>query len=92
MTFKPISTEINPGGTAETVSISLAGDGSNGVSVAALHTLRDQVLPSTLGQVNGVDAADQRDTIDPDVATPLTIEDWLSGTDPSLALLATHGP
>ena len=55
--FKPISTEINPGGTAETVSISLAGDGSNGVSVAALHTLRDQVLPSTLGQVNGVDAA-----------------------------------
>jgi len=55
--FKPISTEINPAGTAETVSISLAGDGSNGVSVAALHTLRDQVLPSTLGQVKGVDAA-----------------------------------
>ena len=55
--FRPISTEINPAGTAETVSISLAGDGSNDVSVAALHTLRDRVIPSTLGQVDGVDAA-----------------------------------
>ena len=49
--FKPISTEINPAGTAETVSISLAGDGSNDASVAALHTLRNTVIPSTVGQV-----------------------------------------
>ncbi|MGH3049809.1 MAG: MMPL family transporter [Gaiellaceae bacterium] len=55
--FKPISTEINPAGTAETVSISLAGDGSNDASVAALHTLRNQVIPSTVGQVRGLDAA-----------------------------------
>ena len=55
--FKPISTEINPAGTVETVSIALAGDGSNGTSVAALHTLRNTVIPSTVGQVGGVDAA-----------------------------------
>jgi RND superfamily putative drug exporter len=55
--FKPISTEINPAGTVETVSIALAGDGSNDASVAALHTLRNNVIPSTVGQVKGVDAA-----------------------------------
>ena len=55
--FKPISTEVNPAGTVETVSIALAGDGSNGTSVAALHTLRNTVIPSTVGQVGGVDAA-----------------------------------
>jgi uncharacterized membrane protein YdfJ with MMPL/SSD domain len=55
--FKPISTEINPAGTVETVSIALAGDGSNDASVAALHTLRNNVIPSTVGHVKGVDAA-----------------------------------
>jgi RND superfamily putative drug exporter len=55
--FKPISTEINPAGTAETVSIALAGTGDDGASNAALKTLRDRVIPSTVGQVKGVDAA-----------------------------------
>ncbi len=55
--FKPISTEINAEHTAETVSISLAGDGSNGVSVAALHTLRDRLIPASLGRLTGIDAA-----------------------------------
>ena len=55
--FKPISTEVNPERTAETVSISLAGNGSNGVSVAALQTLRDRLIPGTLGHVDGVDVA-----------------------------------
>jgi uncharacterized membrane protein YdfJ with MMPL/SSD domain len=55
--FTPISTQINPAGTAETVSIALAGDGSNDTSMAALHTLRNEVIPSTVGQVRGVDAA-----------------------------------
>jgi RND superfamily putative drug exporter len=55
--FEPISTEINPTRTVETVSISLQGDGSNKRSVAALQTLRDKVIPSTLGSVAGVDTA-----------------------------------
>jgi RND superfamily putative drug exporter len=55
--FKPISTEINPAGTAETVSISLAGTGDNDASIAALKTLRDRVIPATVGQVKGLEAA-----------------------------------
>jgi RND superfamily putative drug exporter len=55
--FQPVSTEINPGRTVETISISLAGDGSNGASVAALHTLRDRVIPASVGGIPGVEAA-----------------------------------
>jgi RND superfamily putative drug exporter len=55
--FEPVSTEINPARTVETVSISLQGDGSDGASVAALQTLRDQVIPATVGSVPGVDVA-----------------------------------
>ena len=49
--FEPISTEINPARTVETVSISLQGNGSNGASVTALQTLRDRVIPASLGGV-----------------------------------------
>ena len=35
--FEPISTQVNPEGTVETVSIALAGNGSNEASVAALR-------------------------------------------------------
>jgi RND superfamily putative drug exporter len=55
--FEPISTEVNPRHTVETVSIALQGDGSNGKSAAALRTLRQQVIPSTVGRVQGVEAA-----------------------------------
>jgi uncharacterized membrane protein YdfJ with MMPL/SSD domain len=55
--FEPISAEVNPAHTVETVSISLQGDGSNGRSVAALETLRDRVIPSALGSLPGVDTA-----------------------------------
>ena len=55
--FEPISTELNPAHTVETVSISLQGNGSNEKSAAALRTLRQQVIPATLGTVPGVDTA-----------------------------------
>jgi RND superfamily putative drug exporter len=55
--FEPISTEINPARTVETVSIALQGDGSNKASVAALQTLRDRVIPGSLGGIPHVDAA-----------------------------------
>ncbi len=55
--FEPISTDVNPARTVETISISVQGDGSNGASVAALKTLRDRVLPTTVGQVPGVETA-----------------------------------
>jgi uncharacterized membrane protein YdfJ with MMPL/SSD domain len=55
--FEPIATEINPARTVETVSIPLQGDGSNQRSVDALATLRDRVIPATVGGVSGVEAA-----------------------------------
>jgi uncharacterized membrane protein YdfJ with MMPL/SSD domain len=55
--YEPISTEVNPDRTVETVSVSLQGDGSNGASVKALDTLRNRVIPATLGKVPGVEAA-----------------------------------
>jgi len=55
--FEPISTEVNSKKTIETVSIAMQGNGSNGASVKALETLRERVIPSTLGAVSGVKAA-----------------------------------
>ncbi|HZQ64664.1 MAG TPA: MMPL family transporter [Gaiellaceae bacterium] len=55
--FQPISRDVNPAHTVETISISLQGDGSNGASVTALKTLRDKVIPSTVGSVRGVETA-----------------------------------
>jgi uncharacterized membrane protein YdfJ with MMPL/SSD domain len=55
--YEPISTEINPSGTVETVSIPLRGDGSDAASVTALQTLRNHVLPQTLGTAHGVEFA-----------------------------------
>jgi len=55
--YEPISTEVNSKKTIETVSIAMQGNGSNGASVKALETLREHVIPSTLGTVSGVKAA-----------------------------------
>ncbi len=40
----------------------------------------------------GVATADPRQTIDPDLAAPLTAEAWAAGIDPVLAALAAEGP
>src|SRR5581483_10445523 len=55
--FEPISVDVNPARTVETISISLAGDGSNAASVSALKTLREEVIPATVGRMDGVEAA-----------------------------------
>ncbi|HEY7421935.1 MAG TPA: MMPL family transporter [Gaiellaceae bacterium] len=55
--FEPISTEVNPAHTVETVSIALQGNGTDAASTAALQTLRQHVIPTTVGRVHGVEAA-----------------------------------
>jgi RND superfamily putative drug exporter len=55
--FEPISAEVNPDRTVETLSISMQGDGSDARSVAALQTLRDRVIPATVGRLPGVETA-----------------------------------
>jgi uncharacterized membrane protein YdfJ with MMPL/SSD domain len=49
----PISVEVNPSHTVARVTIPLAGNGTNSKSTGALHTLRDRILPDTIGKVPG---------------------------------------
>jgi RND superfamily putative drug exporter len=53
---EPVTTSISPDKTVAAVSIPLDGNGTDEVSEAALATLRDDVIPSTVGSVNGVEA------------------------------------
>ncbi len=53
----PIQVEASRDGTLATVEIPLAGDGSDDTSTAALATLREELLPATVGQLDGVEYA-----------------------------------
>jgi uncharacterized membrane protein YdfJ with MMPL/SSD domain len=55
--FGPVETKVNPSHTVARVEIPLAGDGENKTSMAALATLRQTVLPATLGKAAGVEYA-----------------------------------
>ncbi len=49
----PIEVEANKAHTVARVTIPLAGEGTDKTSNAALQTLRDDVLPATIGKVSG---------------------------------------
>jgi len=53
----PVTVAPAAQGRALIVSVPLAGDGSDGTSIAALQVLRNQALPATLGRVGGVSYA-----------------------------------
>jgi uncharacterized membrane protein YdfJ with MMPL/SSD domain len=53
----PIEIEASRDNTVATVDIPLAGSGTDSVSKDALSTLRDELLPQTVGQVDGVEYA-----------------------------------
>ena len=50
----PIEIETNRDGTAVKVEIPLVGNGTNDESNTALETLRNELLPATLGRLDGV--------------------------------------
>ncbi len=54
---QPITFIVNPAHTAAIIQVPLAGTGEDQASVNALATLRDQVLPATLGKIPGVQVA-----------------------------------
>ena len=58
----PVTAAAIGGGRALVVSVQLAGNGTNSASFAALQTLRDQILPATLGRVPGISYAVGGDT------------------------------
>ena len=53
----PINVEASRDNTVATVEIPLAGSGADKTSTAALATLRDELLPQTVGTVEGVEYA-----------------------------------
>lgn len=59
---QPVTATAIGGGRALVVSVPLAGDGADTVSRDALATLRNQLLPSTLGKVPGISYAVTGDT------------------------------
>jgi len=50
-----IDVEVNPAHTVARVDIPLAGKGTDDVSMKALDTLRNQILPATIGKVDGAE-------------------------------------
>ncbi len=52
-----IDTEVNASRTVARLDIPLVGKGTDSVSMNALNTLRDDILPSTIGKVDGADYA-----------------------------------
>ncbi len=55
--LQPIDVDVAPSGKAVTVLIPLVGTGTDSVSNDALTTLRNDVLPATVGTVPGVEYA-----------------------------------
>jgi RND superfamily putative drug exporter len=53
---EPINTTISPDKSVAVVSIPMEGNGTDEVSEAALASLRDSVIPATVGKVDGVEA------------------------------------
>jgi uncharacterized membrane protein YdfJ with MMPL/SSD domain len=53
---QPVIINTNAAHTVTTVALPLAGNGTNRASTQALDTLRDTLIPQTLGQVSGVTA------------------------------------
>jgi len=53
----PIQVDVNPTHTVARVTIPLAGNGTDAKSTGALRTLRDRILPATIGKLRGADYA-----------------------------------
>jgi uncharacterized membrane protein YdfJ with MMPL/SSD domain len=53
---EPITTEVNAARTVARIELPIAGTGSDDASYDALSKLRDDVLPATVGELDGVEA------------------------------------
>ena len=54
---EPIQVQANDEGTVALISVPLVGTGTDDASTAALMTLREDVIPATLGAVEGAEVA-----------------------------------
>jgi uncharacterized membrane protein YdfJ with MMPL/SSD domain len=53
----PITADISPDHSVAVLSIPVQGDGNDDASIASLNQLRDDLVPQTVGSLNGVTAA-----------------------------------
>ncbi|MGH2962184.1 MAG: MMPL family transporter [Solirubrobacterales bacterium] len=53
---QPLTVDVSPDRSVTVVEVPIAGDGTNDSSYDALTTLRDDVIPSTVGRAAGLDA------------------------------------
>jgi len=53
---QPVTLDVSPDRSVTDVEVPIAGDGTNDTSYEALAALRDDVVPSTIGQVQGAEA------------------------------------
>jgi RND superfamily putative drug exporter len=49
--FRPIEVDVNSAGTVALISIPIAGNGTNSASKHAVRTLRDDLMPATVGRL-----------------------------------------
>ncbi len=54
---QPVQVDVSPDKRVARVALALDGDGSDARSETALSTLRDDLIPATLGRVDGVQAS-----------------------------------
>jgi RND superfamily putative drug exporter len=59
---EPISVETSPDRSVAVIRVALSGSGHDAVSEKAVTTLREQVIPSTLGKIDGAEVAVTGDT------------------------------
>ncbi|MGH2951424.1 MAG: MMPL family transporter, partial [Solirubrobacterales bacterium] len=51
----PLTIERSPDGSLTNVDVPIAGDGTNDRSYDALNTLRDEIIPATVGNIGGAE-------------------------------------
>jgi RND superfamily putative drug exporter len=54
--YEPVTVEVNEARTVAQIELPLQGTGSDAASNAALETLRDDIVPETVGSLEGVEA------------------------------------
>jgi RND superfamily putative drug exporter len=59
---RPVTTEINPARTVARIELPIVGSGSDKTSYAGLSTLRDEIVPETVGSVDVADTGVTGDT------------------------------
>ena len=55
--FNPVTVDVNRAHDVAAITVPLAGDGENGASRHALSTLRNRIVPGTVGRVASVNVA-----------------------------------